>query len=185
MINKYIEQVKSEIEVSDRLQKEDLRKIFANLIKEEVSIKDIILILDRLNDFSRTCTDCDKLSEKIRQILAQQICLKHSNESQIISAIKLDEKWKIILENKLEWAEEGKHFYFTEEQKNELIENTATALMKAHQEIGEQPVIICPSKVRLPLYRLLVDYIPTVVVLSELEILPSFKVDEVGIIEKY
>ena len=57
--------------------------------------------------------------------------------------------------------------------------------MRAHQDIGEQPAIICPSKIRLPLYKLLVDYIPTVVVLAETEILPSFKIDEVGIIEKY
>lgn len=184
-IDKYIVLAKSTIEISNRLHKEDIRKIFVNLIREKVSIKDIILIFDRLNDLSRTLTDSDRLSEKIRQVLAQQICIKHANESNTIYAVKLDEKWKIILEHRLEWTEDGKYFYFTEEQRNELIENTALTLMRAHQDIGEQPAIICPSKIRLPLYKLLVDYIPTVVVLAETEILPSFKIDEVGIIEKY
>lgn len=184
-IDKYIVLAKSTIEISNRLHKEDFRKIFVNLIREKVSIKDIILIFDRLNDYSRTLTDSDRLSEKIRQVLAQQICLEHCNESKIIYAVKLSQKWQTILEHRLEWGEEHKTFYFAEGQKEELIETTAMILMQAHQEINEQPVIICPSKIRLPLYRLLVDYIPTVVVLSESEILPTFKVEDVGTVEKY
>ena len=184
-IDKYIILAKSTIQISNRLHKEDIRKIFVNLIREKVSIRDIILIFDRLNDYSRTLTDSDRLSEKIRQVLAQQICLEHCNESKIIYAVKLSQKWQTILEHRLEWGEEHKTFYFTEGQKEELIETTAMILMQAHQEINEQPVIICPSKIRLPLYRLLVDYIPTVVVLSESEILPTFKVEDIGTIKKY
>ena len=72
----------------------------------------------------------------------------------------------------------------SEMQKVELVESVAMKLMLAHQDVGYQPVLLCPSKIRLPLYRLLVDYIPTITVLAESEISVPFKVDELAIVEE-
>ena len=43
----------------------DLRYIFANLIKEKISVKDIVFIFEKLNDLSEQDYDNDKLLEKL------------------------------------------------------------------------------------------------------------------------
>lgn len=55
----------------------DLRKIFVNLIREKVSIKDIIFIFERLCDYARFSKEPDILSERIRAALGRQICLSN------------------------------------------------------------------------------------------------------------
>ena len=54
----------------------DLRKIFVNLIREKVSIKDIIFIFERLCDYARFSKEPDILSERLRAALGRQICLQ-------------------------------------------------------------------------------------------------------------
>ena len=53
----------------------DLRKIFVNLIREKVSIKDIIFVFERLCDYARFSKEPDILSERLRAALGRQICL--------------------------------------------------------------------------------------------------------------
>ena len=47
----------------------DLRKIFVNLIREKVSIKDIIFVFERLCDYARFSKEPDILSERLRAAL--------------------------------------------------------------------------------------------------------------------
>lgn len=182
-INKYIALIEDCVGFNANIAKEDVRKIFVNLIREKVSIKDIALIFDRLNDYTRFYSDSDKLSEMLRKDFSQQICLGHSHDS-VIYAVRLSQKWETILEHALNFGEEYNTFYLSDMQKVELVESVAMKLMLAHQDVGYQPVLLCPSKIRLPLYRLLVDYIPTITVLAESEISVPFKVDELAIVEE-
>lgn len=181
-IKKYLASARSVMDCYERISTEDVRKIFVNLIKEGISIKDLTLIFDRLNDYTRFYTDADRLSEMLRKDLAQQICLKHSHDNTIY-AIKLPQNWRITLEHSLEFGEESNAFYLTENQKEELLEKIAVNLMKAHQETGHQAVVICQSKIRLPLYRFLISRIPSIVVLSESELLPEFKIEDLSNVE--
>ena len=182
-VNKYISIINNQVEFNGYIAKEEVRKIFVYLIVEYVSIKDIALIFDRLNDYTRFYSDSDKLSEMLRKDFSQQICLEHSHDS-VIYAVRLSQKWETILEHALNFGEEYNTFYLSDMQKVELVESVAMKLMLAHQDVGYQPVLLCPSKIRLPLYRLLVDYIPTITVLAESEISVPFKVDELAIVEE-
>jgi flagellar biosynthesis protein FlhA len=66
----------------------DLRKILINLLREQVSIRDISYILERLEDFGQTIKDTDLLSEKIRISMSRQLCEQHS-KNETITAIDL------------------------------------------------------------------------------------------------
>ena len=67
----------------------DLRKIFVNLIREKVSIKDIIFIFERLCDYARFSKEPDILSERIRAALGRQICLTNCTEDKVLYALTL------------------------------------------------------------------------------------------------
>ena len=160
----------------------DLRKIFVNLIREKVSIKDIIFIFERLCDYARFSKETDILSERLRAALGRQICLTNVQEDKVLYALTLSPDWEKVLDDSCQRTELGTMFLLNPMQVQELIESTATTLMTAHQNIGKQPVILCSPRIRLPLFQLLERHIPTIVVISYSELITDIKVEAVDTI---
>ncbi len=160
----------------------DLRKIFVNLIREKVSIKDIIFIFERLCDYARFSKEPDILSERLRAALGRQVCLTNVQEDKVLYALTLSPDWEKILDESCQRTELGTMFLLNPMQVQELIEQTANTLMRSHQNIGKQPVILCSPRIRLPLYQLLERHIPTIVVISYSELITDIKVEAVDTI---
>ena len=160
----------------------DLRKIFVNLIREKVSIKDIIFIFERLCDYARFSKEPDILSERLRAALGRQICLTNVQEYKVLYALTLSPEWEKVLDDSCQRTELGTMFLLNPMQVQELIETTAATLMNAHQNLGKQPVILCSPRIRLPLFQLLERHIPTIVVISYSELITDIKVEAVDTI---
>ena len=160
----------------------DLRKIFVNLIREKVSIKDIIFIFERLCDYARFSKEPDILSERLRAALGRQICLTNVQEDKVLYALTLSPEWEKTLDDSCQRTELGTMFLLNPMQVQELIETSAATLMNAHQNIGKQPVILCSPRIRLPLFQLLERHIPTIVVISYSELITDIKVEAVDTI---
>lgn len=160
----------------------DLRKIFVNLIREKVSIKDIIYIFERLCDYARFSKEPDILSERLRAALGRQICLSNTTPDKILYALTLSADWEKTLDDSCQRTELGTMFLLNPLQVQELIESSASTLMRAHQNIDRQPVILCSPRIRLPLYQLLERHIPTIVVISYSELITDIRVEAVDTI---
>ena len=160
----------------------DLRKIFVNLIREKVSIKDIIFIFERLCDYARFSKEPDILSERLRASLGRQICIGNSTEDKVLYAVTLSSTWEKTLDDSCQRTELGTMFLLNPLQVQELIESSASTLMRANQAVGMQPVILCSPRIRLPLYQLLERHIPTVVVISYSELITDIKVEAIDTI---
>jgi flagellar biosynthesis protein FlhA len=160
----------------------DLRKIFVNMLREKVSIKDIIFIFERLCDYARFSKEPDILSERLRAALGRQICISNATDDKILYVVTLSQEWEKILDESCQRTELGTMFLLNPLQVQELIEQAANVLMNAHQNIGQQPVILCSPRIRLPLYQLLERHIPTVVVLSYSELITDIRVEQVDVI---
>lgn len=160
----------------------DLRKIFVNLIREKVSIKDIIFIFERLCDYARFSKEPDILSERLRAALGRQICLANVQDERVLYALTLSPEWEKILDDSCQRTELGTMFLLNPMQVQELIEATANTLVMAHQNIGNQPVILCSPRIRLPLFQLLERHIPTIVVISYSELITDIKVEAIDTI---
>ena len=189
-VKKYIQLADSAdmISISDlltRLNYEDIRQVFVNLIREKYSIGDIILILSRLTNYSRYNKEPDILSEQIRKDLPRQISLTNCNTEKIIYAINLSPDLTTKLLKKVEYQKgfNKTKLLIDEKQEQDIVEQIATKLMQAHKKINCQPVILCDDKLRLALYRLLVRHIPTIIVLAESEIEADIKLEIIDKLE--
>jgi flagellar biosynthesis protein FlhA len=160
----------------------DLRKIFVNLIREKVSIKDIIFIFERLCDYARFSKEPDILSERLRAALGRSICLQNATDDGVLYTLTLSSEWEKSLDDSCQRTELGTMFMLNPVQVQELIETTASTLMRAHQIIGQQPVVLCSPRIRLPLYQLLERHIPTIVVISYSELITDIKVEAIDTI---
>ena len=114
--------------------------------------------------------------------MGRQICLANATEDNILYALTLSSEWEKTLDDSCQRTELGTMFLLNPLQVQELIETTATTLMKTHQQIGRQPVILCSPRVRLPLYQLLERHIPTIVVISYSELITDIRVEAVDTI---
>ena len=160
----------------------DLRKIFVNLIREKVSIKDVIFIFERLCDYARFSKEPDILSERLRAALGRQICLSNVNKEKVLYALTLSSEWEKTLDDSCQRTELGTMFLLNPMQVQELIESTANTLMRAQSAVGVQPVILCSPRIRLPLYQMLERHIPTIVVISYSELITDIRVEAIDTI---
>ena len=162
-----------------------IREVLANLLREKISIKDITLIFSRLTYFVQYTTFTDELSEKLRQVLSNQICKRNCDEGSVIYALDLSENiTKELLKNlHPQIGLDKTSITLDEEYEHNLVENIAAKLMNIHQEIGSQPILICDEKIRLGLYRLLVRYIQTITVLSKQETSDAMQIVKTEIVD--
>ncbi|MGE0201441.1 MAG: flagellar biosynthesis protein FlhA [Candidatus Melainabacteria bacterium] len=160
----------------------DLRKIFVNLVREKVSVKDVMFVFERLSDYARFSREPDVLSERLRAAMGRQICLSHSDANKAMFAVTLSNEWEKILDDSCQRTELGTMFLLNPIQVQELIETTGETLRRVQTTYGRTPVILCSPRIRLPLYQLLDRHIPMVTVISYSELIPDIQVQAVGTI---
>ncbi|HEY9687791.1 MAG TPA: flagellar biosynthesis protein FlhA [Coleofasciculaceae cyanobacterium] len=160
----------------------DLRKIFVNLVREKVSIKDIIFVFERLSDYARFSKEPDILSERLRAAMGRQICLSHADRNKNLYAVTLSNEWEKMLDDSCQRTELGTMFLLNPLQVQELIETTSETLRRVQQTYDRVPVILCSPRIRLPLFQLLDRHIPIITVMSYSELIPDIQVQAVGTI---
>lgn len=77
--------------VSDFISVPELRYLLVNLVREGVSIKDIVFIFEKINDFSDMSSK-ENLLDKIRLTLSRYICKKLANPLGVIQVFEFSEK---------------------------------------------------------------------------------------------
>lgn len=158
----------------------DLRKMFVNLVREKVSIKDIMFVFERLSDYARFSREPDVLSERLRAALGRQICLGHTDRNKNLYAITLSNDWEKMLDDNCQRTELGTMFMLNPLQIQELIENTRETIRRVQQTYNRLPVVLCSPRIRLPLFQLLDRHIPVITVMSYSELIPDIQVQAVG-----
>lgn len=160
----------------------DLRKIFVNLVREKVSIKDVLFVFERMSDYARYSKEPDVLSERLRAALGRQICLAHCDANKNMYAVTLSNDWERSLDDSCQRTELGTMFLLNPVQVQDLIEEVVSTLTDVQQNYGQMPVILCSPRIRLPLYQLLDRHIPLITVISYSELIPDIQVHAVGTI---
>lgn len=169
--------------VPNILTPNDLRKIFVNLIREKVSIKDIMFVFERLSDYARFSKEPDVLSERLRAAMGRQICLTHADAEKNLYAVTLSNDWEKVLDDSCQRTELGTMFLLNPLQVQELIETVGESISGNEEAAGgRMPVVLCSPRIRLPLYQLLDRHIPMVAVVSYSELIPEIQVQALGTI---
>lgn len=180
-LDKYLEIVNNfnpflvENVVPDFISLADLRFILTSLIRERVSIKDIIYIFEKINDYAEDSMKSDLL-KKIRLSLANKICKKYENPDGSISVFELSDKtYEEILMN----FEDGEDAVVKID--GEFAENLADKIIKKSKKLGiDTPKLIVPMDYRQLFFGLLSLYINNIVVLANEEIGCNYKLEILG-----
>ncbi|NMB38002.1 MAG: flagellar biosynthesis protein FlhA [Firmicutes bacterium] len=156
----------------------EIQKVLQNLLREQVSIRNLLTILETLADAAPIGKDIDYLTETVRQALARQICHQYL-ENDYISCLTLDQRWEEAIASGIEQTERGTLISL----EPRLLQNLFAEIQNALQNNALiYPIILVSPSIRMALKRLTERIIPNLIVLSFNEIVTDVQVKTVGMV---
>ncbi len=157
----------------------EVQKILQNLIKERVSIRDLVTILETLADYIHVTKDPDMLTEYVRQALSRVICRDYANNEGVINVFTLDPEIEQIIMQSVQRTEFGSFLALDPQMGQEILKAIGDQIKKLSEK-GLQPIVLCNATVRQFIKRLTERAFPGLVALSYNEIAPRFNIQSVG-----
>jgi flagellar biosynthesis protein FlhA len=159
----------------------DVQKVLKNLLRERISIRNLIIILETLADYGNQTSDVNVLTEYVRQSLSRQI-----SELYFPNGIGKVVTLKQELENKLMESIEqtsGTGYLSIDPTTSQKIINSIADQLKNLVSVGEEPILITAPIVRFYIKQLTEQSLPDLIVLSYNEIENDVNIESVGMVE--
>ncbi len=166
--------------VPKQLSLGEVQKVLANLLREGVSIRDMVTILETLADYAPVTRDSDMLTEYVRQALGRAISKSFITPDNS-DVITLDPKLEQLIMDSVQKTEAGAYLTLEPSVTNKIIGNLAKHVEKLAQ-LGKQPIVLASPVVRLYFKRLTEQSIPGLTVLSYNELDPGLEIKSVGMV---
>ncbi len=165
-------------EVGKALSVGEVQKVLQGLLREQVSIRNMVVILETLADYATISKDVGFLIEKVRQGLGRQICLQYSDEK-TLRVLTIDPSLEQqIIDSRVETSS-GVVAGLEPQLQRSWIMSVSNAVKKV-QEMGHLPIILCSEAAR-PLVKASTEReLPTLAVLSVPEIVADMHVEAIG-----
>ncbi len=157
----------------------EIQKILQGLLKEQVSIRNLVAILETLGDFSSISKDTGYLVEKTRQSLGRQICLQYADDNRKLHVLTINPPLeKIIIDSRMETVTGDVAALESEFQRNWV--NSVANTVKSARDKGSWPVILCSESARPLVRSTIIRDMPDLVILSVPEIAEGIQIESLG-----
>jgi flagellar biosynthesis protein FlhA len=160
--------------IPDPLPRSSVLKVFRNLLREGVSIRDSQTVLEALADHAPRLKDPDSLSEFVRQRLSRHLTHRYATETGDLHYIGLAPDAEEALAQALHSSETGQMSLALNPEEARLILTGLRDAAEAWRGMGEV-VVLCPPLARGPLRRLAEKVVPRVPIVSAAELLPTVR----------
>lgn len=157
----------------------DVQKVLQNLLAEKIPIRNLATILEVLADNARLSKDFDYLTEVVRQALKRTISRMYATPDGKMTVITLHPKLEQMIADSLQQTPQGNYPVLSPEVTNKLFDRLAS-MTEQFAMSGLQPIVLCSSRIRLPLRRLTERFMPDLVILSLNELISELEIDSVG-----
>ncbi len=159
----------------------EIQKILQNLLKEGISIRDLLTIFETLADYAPTTRDTDILTEYVRQALKRSISSKYFPQNETTSVVTLDPKVEQEIMASVKQTEQGAYLTLDPERTKAIIAATGKELKKL-EDLGKNQIVITSPIVRMYFKRLTEEYYKDMVVVSYNEIESNVELQSVGMV---
>ena len=157
-----------------------VQKTLQNLLKEQVSIRDLLSIIETLADYAPITKNVDILTEYVRQRLARSITKQYKTPEGDIPLMTLDAEIEELVNNAIQHTEHESYLSLEPALAQKILAQFNKAMGK-FTSMNYQPIILCSPGIRPHLKKLTERFIPTLVVLSHNEIDKRVKLKSLGV----
>ena len=159
----------------------EVQKVLQNLLKEGISIRDLLTIFETLADYAATTRDTDILTEYVRQSLKRAISSKFFPANETTSVVTLDPKLEQEVMASIKQTETGAYLTLDPEKTKAIMQSVGNEITKL-ENLGKNPIVITSPIVRMYFKRLTEDYYKDLIVVSYNEIESSIELQSVGMV---
>ncbi len=159
----------------------DIQKVLQNLLKEGISIRDLVTIFETLADYAATSRDTDILTEYVRQSLKRAISNKYFGDEDMTTVVTLDPKIEQMIMGSIKQTEQGAYISLDPATTKSILKSTETEVKKLENK-GQAPIIITSPIVRMYFKKLTNDYFKDLIVISYNEIDSNIELKSVGVV---
>jgi flagellar biosynthesis protein FlhA len=180
-MKKYFPAVVEEAMGPKALSLGEIQKVLQHLLREQVSIRNMVTILEALADYAPLTRDIRFLTEKARQGLGRQICHKYADDDRVLHVLTLDPALEQkIVESKVDTSS-GPLSAMEPAVQRAWIKGLSRSIA-AVQEHGYLPVIVCSEQARFLVKSSTERDMPELAVISVPEIVADVTLESLGTI---
>lgn len=168
--------------IPDKLAFGAVVKVLQNLLREQISIRDLLTVFETLADEALHSKDTDVLTESVRRSLARTITAKYTGDDGKLSVMTLEPSLEELISNSLLQTEQGVQLVMDPKAAQKMLSQIARKI-EGNPEIAAQPILLTSPTARRHLAKLTARFIPQLVVLSHNEITADATISSVGEVE--
>ena len=159
----------------------EIQKVLQNLLREGISIRDLLTIFETMADHAATTRDTDVLTEYARQSLKRAISSKYFPANEVTSVITLDPKLEQEIMGSVKQTEQGAYLTLDPEKTKAIMTSLETEIAKL-ENLGKNAIIITSPIVRMYFKKLTEDYFRDLIVVSYNEVESNVELQSVGMV---
>lgn len=156
-----------------------VQKVLQNLVRENVSIRDLLTICETLADNGLLVKSAETLTEYVRERLARTIIKPYLDSQGGLTIITLDPGADQMLQDSMRQTENGIYLALSPTAAQKLMQNINGLVERAVNTDG-QPVILVSPSLRPHLAQLVMRFLPSVPVISQAEIPADIRLVSAG-----
>ena len=159
----------------------EIQKVLQNLLREGISIRDLLTIMETLADYAPATRDTDILTEYVRQSLKRAISTKYFPPHETTNVVTLDPKVEQEIMGSVKQTENGAFLNLDPGRSRAIIDSVGKEVQKL-ENLGKNPIVITSPIVRMYFKRLTEDYFRDLVVVSYNEVETNVELQSIGMV---
>jgi len=159
----------------------EVQQVLQHLLREGISIRDLVTVLEALGNHARTTKDVPTLAEHVRAALAPAISARYATPEGDLYVLTLQPEVSSHLVDSLQATESGPQLSLDPEWLQRFLTAIAREMERV-ASLGRQPILLVPAGIRLALRRATERSLPNLTILSYREIAPNVQVHAAGMV---
>ncbi len=159
----------------------EIQKVLQNLLREGISIRDLVTIFETLADNATMTRDTDVLTEYVRQSLKRAISNKYFPSNEMTSVVTLDPRIEQEIMGSVKQTEQGAYINLDPEKTQEIL-NSVKEEMEKMEDLGKNPIIVTSPIVRMYFKKLTSEQFNDLIVVSYNEIETDVELQSIGMV---
>jgi flagellar biosynthesis protein FlhA len=156
-----------------------VQKVMQNLIRERISIRDLLTIVETLADYAVLTKDPDLLTEYVRNKLSRSIISPYIGEDGFLKLITMDQNVEDLLIQGIQNADHGSYLSIDPKIADSIIASIKKESEKAMSK-NIQPILLTSPVIRRHLKKMVEYFVPSLMVLSQSELLSDIGFKSIG-----
>src|SRR6266850_1382193 len=156
----------------------EIQKVLQNLLREKISVRDLVTVFETLADFGSQTKDHITLTEVTRGALSRSITKSLVNDQGELAVITLAPGWETRLNQSVVRGDSGTYIALDANTFEQLVRILSEMCQKT---MASQWTLLCSSGLRFHLRKLVERFLPQLTIISPNDIPPNVQIVSLGV----